>query len=302
VQQRVPEWPLDERIVIGLVAAQFPELAGQRVARLGGGLDHELFSVGEQWILRFPRRADRVPWLRREIDILATVSETLGRMVPRFELIGEPSQAFGYPFVGYRRLPGVGADQRPVGANLASEIGALLTAVHRVDPRRIPPTPAGWEDEPWLELRTALAAAAPAVDRVLGPSLRGLAAPYLAGLVPVPAQQGQRRFIHNDICPEHVLVDQDLGSLTGLIDFTDAMVGDPVLDFVGLIGIGGYDFIARVVACYGLPVDEAFWSKLTWLARTLTLTWLADSVCEDQAAVPMHLAWVGRAFERAERD
>ena len=54
-----------------LVAVQFPDLAGQAIARLGAGWDHELFCVGDQWILRFPRRAEPVPWLAREITITA---------------------------------------------------------------------------------------------------------------------------------------------------------------------------------------------------------------------------------------
>jgi hypothetical protein len=59
--------PLDERIVSGLIAAQFPDLPSEPVTRLGQGWDHELFTAGE-WIWRFPRRAERVPWLTREIS------------------------------------------------------------------------------------------------------------------------------------------------------------------------------------------------------------------------------------------
>jgi hypothetical protein len=33
-----------------------------------------------------------------------------------------------------------------------------------------------------------------------------------------PAQDGPRRFIHNVICPDHVLVDRQTGRLSGLVD------------------------------------------------------------------------------------
>ncbi|HEV2333836.1 MAG TPA: hypothetical protein VGV16_11805 [Gammaproteobacteria bacterium] len=49
------------------------------------------------------------------------------------------------------------------------------------------------------------------------------------------------------------------------------------LDFAGLIGIGGYRFIDRVVACYDLPLGDGFGAKLEWLTRVLTLTWLIDA-------------------------
>jgi hypothetical protein len=165
VGQRSSDRDLDEEIVSGLVAAQFPDLGGQAVTRLGCGWDHEVFCVGGEWIFRFPRRAERVPWLIREIQITALVDETLGALgalgapgalgalgaaIPVFERIGAPSAAFPYLFVGYRRVPGVGADLvcAPDAGGLAADIGGLLSALHRVDPSRVPPTPDGWEHEP----------------------------------------------------------------------------------------------------------------------------------------------------------
>jgi aminoglycoside phosphotransferase (APT) family kinase protein len=314
---------LDEAIVSGLVAMQFPDLGGQAVSRLGGGWDHELFRHGGEWVFRFPRRAERVPWLAREIQITALAAETLGALramgalrslgaaVPVFERIGEPSAAFPYLFVGYRRVPGVGADlvwaadaaglAGPAGlaglAGLAADIGGLLSTLHRVDPSRVPPTPDGWEHEPWGELRTALPSAAEVVRPLLRPDLLRETEPYLAGQVSEPPQyDGPRRFIHNDICPDHLIVDADTGRLNGLIDFTDAMVGDPVLDFVGLIGLGGYRFINRVAAGYDLPLGDGFGAKLEWLCRVLTLTWLADAAIDDPASIGKHLSWVAQAF------
>lgn len=229
---------------------------------------------------------------------MAVVAETLGSMVPVFELIGTPCDAFPYPFVGYRRLPGVGADQAHAGdlGRLAADIGALLGALHRVDPGRVPPTPDGWEHEPWGELRAELAGVADRVRPLLGPDLLSQAEPYLGGRVAEPPRDGPRRFIHNDICPEHLLVDRATGRLTGLIDFTDAMVGESVLDFVGLIGIGGRRFIDRVAAEYDLPLEDGFGAKLEWLSRVLTLTWLADVARHDPAGIPRHRSWVARAF------
>lgn len=72
--------------------------------------------------------------------------------IPAFELAGHPSPAFPYPFVGYRRLPGVTAGQ-PAGGDLpglARGIGNLLTQLHQADPTRIPPCPGGYENEPCL--------------------------------------------------------------------------------------------------------------------------------------------------------
>lgn len=281
-----------------VVAAQFPDLAGAPVRRFGAGWDNELYTVGSDWIFRFPKRAERVPWLTREIRIMAVVGGALGRAVPRFERIGVPSQIFPYPFVGYHPLPGVGADQSPVTdlPGLAGDIGALLSRLHRIDASQLPATPDGWEREPWQVLRAEVAAAAGVIRPLLPAALLTRAAPYLAGDVIEPQQDGPCRFVHNDICPDHVIVDPATGRLTGLIDFTDAMTGDVVLDFVGLIGIGGYEFIAQAAASYDLPLGETFWPKLAWKTRMLTLQWLADAASAAPQDVPKHLTWVTRAF------
>jgi aminoglycoside phosphotransferase (APT) family kinase protein len=300
VDRRSSDQRLDEGIVSALVAAQFPDLAGQPISRLGAGWDHELFCAGRQWIFRFPRRAERVPWLLREIEITAICAGTLPATIPVFEKIGEPSGAFPYPFVGYRKVPGVGADHSrgrdPAG--LAADLGRLFSALHSIGLSRIPPTPDGGEHEPWGELRTGLAAVADLARPLLGPDLLAEAEPYLAGHVREPPQDGPRRFIHNDICPDHLIVDPDTGRLTGLIDFTDAMAGDPVLDFTGLIGLGGYAFIDQVAARYQLPLGSGFDARLRWLARVLTLIWLADSAASDLASITKHLSWVAQAFTR----
>jgi aminoglycoside phosphotransferase (APT) family kinase protein len=208
--------PLDEQMVSQLVATQFPELRGQPVRRLGAGWDSELYGVGGEWILRFPRRADRVAWLAREITIMGLVSEKLAPRVPVFELMGQPSEAFPYPFAGYRRLAGVGADQIPAAARtrLATDIGA---AVQRAAPDR--PRP-GAADPGRLGARTVADAARwPGRGRgtcrpLLTPALRAQAEPYLAGQVPEPPG-GPRRFIHNDICADHLLADPGTGRSPG---------------------------------------------------------------------------------------
>jgi len=289
---------LDAGLVAELVADQFPELAGSAVRRLGAGDDNDLFTVGGEWILRFPKRAGQVPWLVREVEIMAVVAQELGAVVPRFELTGQPSRSFPYPFVGYRLLPGIGADRNAAldEAGLAEDVGLLLSRLHRIDPGRIPPTPAGWEKEPWSTLRDDLTAIAVAARPLLEPGLLAEAEPYLAGRVPEPPQDAPRRFIHNDICPDHLLTDPRTGRLTGLIDFTDAMVGDVVYDFVGLIGLGGYRFTDRVAAVYDLPLGDNFQAQLEWLARTLTLTWLAEAAAGPAADIAKHLSWVACAF------
>jgi aminoglycoside phosphotransferase (APT) family kinase protein len=293
--------------VAQLIAAKLPALRGLDVIRLGEGWDHAVFAAGDQWIVRFPKRARRVPWLEREVLVLAAVAHSVSTGVPRLEHFVAPSAECPFPFAAYRRIPGVGADRGGVSdpLGLAADVGRMLDALHRVDPDLVPPTPAGWErltlDDERLELVAEIAGVAETagVTALLGGELADRAEEYLTGVVPPPARDAAPRFVHNDICPDHLIIDPARGRLNGVIDFSDAMVGDPVVDFVGLVGLGGRSWVDQALAHYRLPLGQGFAETWEWLARTLTLRWLSEAIAEDPAQIPKHVRWVENAFATA---
>jgi len=301
---RPPGRPSSDRslsplVVASAVADQFEQIPARHVRLLGSGWDHDVYLVDRTWVFRFPRRAEQVPWLEREIALMTKISPVLGPLAPRFRWQGAPNAVFPYPFVGYRRLPGGGADEsrRIDHAGLARDLGVAIGRLHGIDTASTAPTPAGWESQSWQDNNTKLVAVADVVRSRLPAGLLKQARPYLEGEVPAPPTDGPLRFIHNDICPDHVLIDRHSGRLSGLIDFSDSMVGDPVLDFVGLIGIGDRRFIEAVVDNYAHPVGDNFWAKLVWLTRVLSLRWLADATVDSPDKVDRHLTWVERAFD-----
>lgn len=80
-------------------------------------------------------------------------------------------------------------------------------------------------------------------------------------------------FTHGDLQPDHVFVADD--HVTGVIDWSGAGPGDPVLD-VAVLTLGHPQHLADVAAGYGGDVDldvvRAWWSY-----RSLTaIPWLAD--------------------------
>jgi hypothetical protein len=65
---------------------------------------------------------------------------------------------------------------------------------------------------------------------------------------------------------------------------------------VGLIGLGGYQFIADVLSSYELELGEDFADRPIWLSRVLTLSWLAEAAPHDRAGIPKHVDWVTAAL------
>ena len=75
--------------------------------------------------------------------------------------------------------------------------------------------------------------------------------------------------VHCDLGCEHILMDEDGATLAGLIDFEDATVGDPTIDFVGIYVTYSIEAVERVRACYVRAMDEQFERRLcfyTWMA------------------------------------
>lgn len=85
----------------------------------------------------------------------------------------------------------------------------------------------------------------PVVDRVIArlgrPSLR------------IPRLAGSPLLMHHDMSPEHLIVDAATGDLAGILDWTDAILGDPARDFVALVAWRGWSFAEEVLRRYSLP-------------------------------------------------
>jgi aminoglycoside 2''-phosphotransferase len=63
-----------------------------------------------------------------------------------------------------------------------------------------------------------------------------------------------RVLVHGDIAPQHLLLDA-AANLAGVIDFGDAMIADPALDFAGLLNGLPREFMERVLNCYAREID-----------------------------------------------
>jgi aminoglycoside phosphotransferase (APT) family kinase protein len=143
----------------------------------------------------------------------------------------------------------------------------------------------------WLEHGLGVASELRGLDPVVDQALSWVSA---TSLTP-PAFEGLLRFIHHDLSPEHLLVDPTTGRLTGILDWTDAILGDPVRDFVTLVTWRGWEFTEDVLRSYSHSVDRAFRERLDFMARLLSLMWLAYAH-EQRSEVAKHIEWVRNAY------
>ncbi|HEX5437792.1 MAG TPA: phosphotransferase [Gemmatimonadaceae bacterium] len=301
-----PDRTLTREMASALIREQFPAIESDGLTHLGSGWAFDAFLTTDGWVFRFPRRAWCADLLEPEQGVHRLVAEALppAVAVPRMELVGEPALGFPYRFAGHRFLPGIAADAVEPGLLpiLAQEIGAAIGAIHalpesaaRAAGVSVPRADDGGGRE-WLERgrRTAftLRGLDPGVDRALG---------WLSEVSwPFPRFDGRLRLIHQDLSPEHVLADPATGHLVGILDWTDAILGDPARDFVFLVTWRGWELAEEVLRSYPHALDPGFRERLRFMARLLSLMWLAMAH-ERRADLSKFIAGVHHAFVPADR-
>ncbi|HKN98224.1 MAG TPA: phosphotransferase [Pseudonocardiaceae bacterium] len=220
------------------------------VQLIPGGWGSFTFLVGGDHILRFARNADVAAAHRREAALLPKLAAGVSFRVPEpdfFGSWGEGRTCIGYPLIEGRGL--TEADGWRALAGVLRELHSFPVEVARSVLDRAG-TVAEWRSgyrTLWADVESLVL---PALDADLAGAVAAEFAAVLAG-----DWDFQPVLVHGDLAPEHVLVD-DSGRVVGLIDFEDAAVGDPAIDFAGLLPLLGADRLDQLIADYGRPVDS----------------------------------------------
>ncbi|HEY3609253.1 MAG TPA: phosphotransferase [Pseudonocardiaceae bacterium] len=209
-------------------------------------------------ILRFARTAEVAAAHRREAALLPLLARSVSFAVPVPSFFRDwgGHTCMCYPLIAGRSL--TVADGWPALAGVLRELHGFP-----VDAARGALGQDGSVTQ-WLayyqRLWTDIAREVlPVLDTALGSLLERAYRRFLDGdwdFTPV--------LVHRDLAPEHILVDDD-GRVVGLIDFEDATVGDPAIDFAGLLGILGPARVETLIADYGLPISRDRLRCYWWL-------------------------------------
>jgi aminoglycoside phosphotransferase (APT) family kinase protein len=177
------------------------------------GYDFEVAIVDDEWVFRFPRRAGVEGAIELEIELLPILAPALPVAVPAFEHVSRAPL-----FVAYRLLRGT-----PLVNEDGDGMRAFLEALHAFDTSGL-----GIETSNWVEAyrnqcvefeRLVLQR----LDRDLHAQARRLFDEVETLVDFNPA------LLHADLGPSHLLVRD--GRLAGVIDWGDARLGDPALDY-----------------------------------------------------------------------
>jgi aminoglycoside phosphotransferase (APT) family kinase protein len=239
------------------------------VVSIDEGWDSAVFEVDGEWIVRVPRRDEVLLWLRREAALLPVLAPALPLPVPRFEVVEDSGPL---AFVAYGKLEGEPLDgsaaRAPPGPSLARQLGAFLTALHSFPLGKV--VQAGFADTRaagWLEQQREFARrceheAIPLLEEDERLRARSLFAEFLSRW----DSRLELVFVHGDLGPAHILWSGS--TVSGVIDWSDARVGDPALDFAWLLHGTGAAFADALLGAYsGVETGPAFRARALFYHR-----------------------------------
>ncbi|MFC5268306.1 phosphotransferase [Kribbella qitaiheensis] len=181
------------------------------------GWDSRAWLEGD-WLHREPRREEVRPRLLAETRLLPWLAPQLPLPVP----VPEPTE-YG---VRHRLLVG---DPLEAGSTaLGRELGSFLRALHEVDPAEAVAHGA-------VDAETAAAEKTVFLDEARAQVVPLLPQSAQAAGMALLERVGRVRtaLVHADLGSDHLLVAD--GRITGIIDWTDAEIGDPALDLCWLL-------------------------------------------------------------------
>ncbi|MGP9489365.1 aminoglycoside phosphotransferase family protein [Glutamicibacter sp. AOP5-A2-7] len=222
------EVSIDRALVRELICAQTSQWSGRTLTYLATGWDNEVYRLGDDLLVRLPRRALAEKIGHKERKWLPRLSSDSGLDVGAPVFIGEPSADYPFTFSICRYVPGIsaatlGRRQRDAYAPAFTD---YLSVVHGPAP----------EDAPRSEFRGC---ELQVVDQRTREQISQLPTTYRRGAqfiweqsLEADAYGGPPRWLHGDPHPHNTIVTTGGGKaeLSALVDFGDLCAGDPASD------------------------------------------------------------------------
>lgn len=227
------QWEVSEELAYQLISNQFPELGSKIIQKLGNGWDNTVFTVGNEYVFRFPRREIAINLLKVEGNILPKLKDFLSIPYPIPLFFGQADDGYPAPFLGYTYLPG----EFPIGLTDAQrttsskKLAKFLRGLHSV-PEQIAVENGIQQDHRNL---TDIAARKERLQQFISDigthfseEVYNELTKYLDELN-VDRVKPKNVLLHGDLHFKNMLVDQD-GIISGIIDWGDVNIGHPACD------------------------------------------------------------------------
>ena len=279
VTKRMPpaEVLIDHDLVRALLREQHHDLASLAIVESGEGWDNKQYRLGDDLVVRLPRRALAAPLIEHEQRWLPVLAPRLPLPVPVPVRVGQPGCGFPWAWSISRWFPGDSVarlDALVESDVIAQQLAEFLAALHQ-------PAPADAPINPYRTSLPARSAAFAEQTAALAARLDRAAAMSLwRDVLAADAWQEPAVWVHGDLHPGNLIAHG--ARLAAVIDFGDVTAGDPAVD-LAVAWMLPWPASARAafrvaLAARSVLIDEATWTRARGWALTLGVAYLAHSL------------------------
>ncbi|MFG2353392.1 phosphotransferase [Streptomyces sp. NPDC048521] len=266
------------RLVRSLLKEGTDGTGGPAVRPVREGREHTWW-VGTRHVLRLAPDREAAVRRRRELRLRDLVRPHVPVAVPTSIAHGDWAPGLAYTLDAL--VPGGTAEEHDVSAVGEADLAGLLTGMRAVPARQAEaigvPRTAPRSLEALRRMAVHAAERLAAADEFDAARLHQLTPPGAAQLA---AQPGTAVLTHHGLTGEHVVVSAD-GRVRGILDWTEAALGDPAEDIAGLAVAVGSPAAVRAATLAGYGPRPCL--RGLWLARCDTVIRLTDHL-EGRAA------------------
>lgn len=221
------------------------------------GTESLIIEVNEKWIFRFPRNDDAKEKMEKRLDFLVSFSKVSPLAVPAPKYLGDG-------FIGYKKIPG--KHPRPSDIEklapkerlkIAKQLGLFLKALHGFKDKKIN------FDTGYLVMRKSDYRSCPKlIAQYLSADELKILNAKLKAIANNPSNfENPATIIHGDLYFNNILWDPDKKIITGILDWAEAGLGIPAMDFMDLVDFNkksNDQFLKDILNYYGAKNDDLF--------------------------------------------
>jgi aminoglycoside phosphotransferase (APT) family kinase protein len=226
-------WPaaevhIDAALVVSLLRAQFPDLANLDCYKVNEGFDNSLWRLGEDLVVRIPRREIAAALIENELRWLPEVARHVSLATPLPLRAGVATDVFPWPWLIASWHNGEAGDEIDpnVRGGSAKEMAIFLRELHVEAPTDAPFNP--YRSVALVDRESTLYSRLHDVEahvdywavEALWKSVRD-----------TPRWTHPGSWLHGDFHPGNTVYRD--GALVGVVDFGDMCAGDPAVDLAG---------------------------------------------------------------------
>ncbi len=268
---------MEEGLFLRRIREEFPEVTWTSHRFLTHGWDHAVLILDEALVFRAPKTEAYRRALANEARLLRHLRPRVEVGIPDYVYESADGSFAGYPLLAGRELDVAtfGRLSEAEREQIAEQLATFLTAVHET-PRPVAREFGVSEQDPRKDYEDLRCDTEALVLPRLAPREVQVVGAFLAELAADLQSTPPTCLVHGDLSGAHILWDAE-NQQVNVIDFSDRSIGDPALDFDGLMGYGR-DFAGRVLERYRGSKDDGLLRRAHVYFRRGALETMADAL------------------------